>query len=160
MPKSFSTATIALVTFCIAWLRSETGLLVGMLFGGVVGRPEMMPEGRVGIGTFVGGEMGNMEKGGIEKGGCVGSGEKEGGDRGAKEEGSCVGGGGGDSKLISVVGGGLKDKRGSVGSSGPKEGSSVGTSGPIEEGSSVGSGRGGNMLLILGGLIFESPGTL
>ena len=76
MPKSFSTATIALVTFCIAWLRPEirSGLLVGMLFGGVVGRPEM-PEGRVGVGTFVGAEMGNMENGDIENGGCGGNGE-------------------------------------------------------------------------------------
>ena len=124
MPNSFSTATIALETVCIDWLSLE--IRSGALVGAVVGRPEIgeTPEERVGVGTFVGGEMGNVEKGGIEKGGCVGSGEKEGGERGGKEEGSCVGGGGGDGKLISVVGGGLKDRKGSVGSSGPKDGKS------------------------------------
>lgn len=70
-----------------------------------------------GVGAFVGGEMGNVEKGSIEKGGI--------------EKGGCVGGGGCDSKVISVVGGGLKDV-----------------------------GRVGNILLMLGGLRSGSPGIL
>ena len=58
MPKSFSTATIALVALCIAWLSLE--ITSGALVGTVVGRPEMgeRPEGMVGVRLLAGGEIG------------------------------------------------------------------------------------------------------